>query len=283
MMPIKSLTVVIALGFTVLSVTPSQAIEPAVKCESGKLKISSKYSACRLKADAKGVKKGEDPDYTKCEDKFSDKWGKTEEKAGAGNCPSEGDKESMGARITANSDEIVTLLSGVRYEDTGLGTVIDHQTGLEWQKTDDAGGVTDKDNLYNWCADAAPTDASCDDPARPPDGTAFTDFLAGLNAPDGSGATSSSGPTDTGCYAGRCDWRIPVIEELTTIIDCSFGDPCIDQSAFGPTNAADGYWSSSSEDGGFGFAWGVDFGTGLAGVGHKPGVDGHVRAVRGGP
>ena len=37
-----------------------------------------------------------------------------------------------------------------RYEDTGLGSVIDHQTGLEWQKTDDAGGLTDKDNTYTW-------------------------------------------------------------------------------------------------------------------------------------
>jgi hypothetical protein len=40
-----------------------------------------------------------------------------------------------------------------RYEDTGLGSVIDHQTGLEWQKTDDAGGLTDKDNSYTWTAD----------------------------------------------------------------------------------------------------------------------------------
>ena len=40
--------------------------------------------------------------------------------------------------------------SVTRYEDTGLGSVIDHQTGLEWQKTDDAGGLTDKDNLYEW-------------------------------------------------------------------------------------------------------------------------------------
>jgi len=88
------------------------AADPAVKCESGKLKESSKYSACRLKADAKAVTKGITADYAKCEAKFADKWTKAENKAGAGNCPSEGDQVSMDARITTDVAEVATLLAG---------------------------------------------------------------------------------------------------------------------------------------------------------------------------
>ncbi len=159
--------------------------------------------------------------------------------------------------------------SATRYDDTGLGSVIDHETGLEWQKTDDAGGLTDKDNEYTW---------SAADPWEAPTGTAFTEFLGGLN---GGTAGSGSGPT-TGCYAGHCDWRMPVIEELTTIVDCSFGNPCIDQSAFGPTVASPYYWSSSSRGIPPASAWGVFFDFGFAFNATKDASDGRVRAVRGG-
>ena len=88
------------------------AADPAVKCESGKLKEASKYSSCRLKADSKAVKKDEAADYAKCEAKFADKWAKAETKAGVGICPSEGDQVSMDARITTDVAEVATLLAG---------------------------------------------------------------------------------------------------------------------------------------------------------------------------
>jgi hypothetical protein len=298
------------------------AADPAIKCESGKLKEASKYSACRLKADAKAVTKGIAADYAKCEEKFADKWTKTETKAGVGICPSEGDQVSMDARITTDSAEIATLLAGgtpsacgdgtidagedcdvgdlngetcatqgqfgdgldcgpgcvfdtsgcsaTRYEDTGLGSVIDHQTGLEWQKTDDASGLTDKDNTYTWTGDGFGGTAA--------NGTAFGTFLEGLN---GGMASSASGPTPAG-YAGHNDWRIPRIEELPTIVDCSFGSPCIDQSVFGPT-ASFFYWSASTGGDGPGpdGAWLVGFLDGAPSDGSK-GSNFHVRAVRGG-
>ncbi|MEO2136967.1 MAG: DUF1566 domain-containing protein [bacterium] len=310
------------------------AADPAVKCESGKLKEASKYSSCRLKADSKAVKKGEAADYAKCETKFADKWAKAENKAGAGNCPSEGDQSSMDSRITLDTAEIATLLAGgnaptcsvdcgngivdagedcdfgdlngdtcagqgqfgsglacgsgcvfdtggcsaTRYEDTGLGTVIDHQAGLEWQKTDDAGGLTDKDNSYSW-SDAGGVPGG-------PHGTAFFVFLSGLNAPDGPGANPPQDwTTDTGCYAGRCDWRVPVLEELVTIIDCSFGDPCVDQSVFGPTNPSSKYWSSTTDSVGLQFpnhAWLQPMESWGAHTSPKT-YEYPVRAVRGGP
>ena len=87
-------------------------LSPAVKCESSKLKESSKYSACRLKADAKAVRKDIAADYAKCEVKFADMWTHVENRAGAGNCPSEGDQASMDSRITTDVAEVATLLTG---------------------------------------------------------------------------------------------------------------------------------------------------------------------------
>jgi hypothetical protein len=149
--------------------------------------------------------------------------------------------------------------------------VIDHQTGLEWQKSDDAGGLTDKDNYYTWTADGPGGTAA--------NGTAFGVFLEGLN-----GGTTSfySDPTTPG-YAGHHDWRLPLIEELITIVDLSLavnGDPAIDQSVFGPLGSTSPYlWSSS--DGDPGFAWHVYFIFGTAFPSIKHGATG-IRAVRGG-
>lgn len=101
-----------AFAVFLLAATTAQAADPAVKCESGKLKESSKYAACRLKADAKAVSKGEAADYTKCEDKFTAKWASVEGKTDPGICPSEGDVGTMNTRITTDAAEIATLLAG---------------------------------------------------------------------------------------------------------------------------------------------------------------------------
>jgi hypothetical protein len=74
---------------------------------------------------------------------------------------------------------------------------------------------------------------------------------------------------------------MPLIEELTTILDCSFGDPCIDQSVFGDTPASSIYWTSSTAGSSFANAWHVNFGY----DGESPDPKNflrQVRAVRGG-
>ena len=159
-----------------------------------------------------------------------------------------------------------------RFEDRGK-TVFDHQTGLEWEKKTDDGGIHDKDNYYSWST-ASP------DPLRNPDGTAFTVFLDALNA--GACATvstdgiASSGPG----YAGHCDWRLPTIGELRTIVDCSHGAPCV-APTFGPTQST-GYWSSSSYANSPYYAWFVFFSDGYVTANNKT-FNSYVRAVRGGP
>jgi hypothetical protein len=324
----KSEMKVSAMVFAVVLLVAStaQAADPAVKCESGKLKESSKYAACRLKADAKAVKKGEAAVYAKCESKFADKWAKTESKAGMGICPSESDQVSMDLRITTDAAEIATLLAGgtispapfcgdgvidggedcdlgapgasdcdtetsgvsilgelscdstclfdtsgcqARYEEQNVGaepTVVDHLTGLEWVVTNDSGvGLLDKDNTYTWSTGT--NDA---------DGTAFTVYIAGLNG---------------GSYGGHADWRLPSTggccgsgpfapAELESIVDCSFGNPCIDEALFGDT-ASSFYWSATTYATFPGSAWTVSFGNGGVGNGVKSNGR-HVRAVRGG-
>jgi hypothetical protein len=162
----------------------------------------------------------------------------------------------------------------------GDGTLTDHQTGLMWElKTSACGGeITCLNNYYTWGTGD-----------NNPDGTLYTSFLATLNGGDytspSAGQDVSNGPT--ACFANHCDWRIPTIAELNTIIEtsapgCTTGSPCIDP-AFGPTQAS-GYWSSSSLAGFPNGAWFVNFSNGFVnGYGGKFGTDdGYARAVRSG-
>jgi hypothetical protein len=92
----------------------------------------------------------------------------------------------------------------------------------------------------------------------------------------------SNGPT--ACFANHCDWRIPTIAELNTIIEasapgCGSGSACIDP-AFGPTQAFV-YWSSSSLAGLPSLAWSVDFSDGTVEFNSKA-YDHYARAVRSG-
>lgn len=160
------------------------------------------------------------------------------------------------------------------YADNLDGTVSDLNTGLVWeQKTTEVGSgqdfanAHDVDNYYTWSTGSP----------YGPTGSVFTDFLYKLN-----GGTSSDGVSTSGCFAGHCDWRLPTIEELQSILlsayPCST-NPCID-SVFGPTEP-DFYWSATTHAGVPGDVWGVGFDDGLVIVnfGTSPF---YARAVRGG-
>ena len=155
-----------------------------------------------------------------------------------------------------------------RFVDNVDGTITDNQTGLMWEMKDAASDGTinlsnprDVDNNYTWSISGGP-----------PDGTAFTDFLARLN-----GEIAGSIPSEQ--LGGHSDWRLPTSAELQAILDCSGGPPCIDP-IFGPT-AASIYWSSTSNASFPGNAWFASFGSGNV-FGSFKNDTLRVRAVRGG-
>lgn len=144
-----------------------------------------------------------------------------------------------------------------RFTDSGV-TVTDNLTGLQWEKKTDDNSVHDKDNTYTWSS--GDTQAS---------GPAFTTFLSALNAPS--------------CFAGQCDWRLPTLAELQSIVPGGFTcatSPCIDP-VFGPTTAGE-YWSATSRADDLPHAMTVNFNGGGLGFALKNFFSLSVRAVRGG-
>lgn len=143
------------------------------------------------------------------------------------------------------------------------GEVVSYE-GLIWEKKRNLDNVQvlgdphDADNLYSWSNSGVA-----------PDGAAFTDFLKRVNTPP--------------CPAGRCDWRLPTIEELQGLIrqPCppDGGGLCIDP-VLGPT-ANWVYWSSTTVSPLPGNAWSVYFDDGSVGDYFSKSFPFHVRAVSG--
>ena len=161
-----------------------------------------------------------------------------------------------------------------RFVDNGDGTISDNQTGLMWEKKTACTGASATDihcvnNTYQWSSSGTAAD-----------GALFTDFLARLNTKLSTSSDGGSTVADV-CFAGHCDWRIPNIAELRTILlaSCSSG-PCID-AIFGPT-AASFYWSSTTPAKFSDFAFFVYFVDGFVGFDDKTDFFDFARAVRGG-
>jgi len=290
------------------------AADPAMKCESKKLKEMSSYCKCLLKAQSKSVLRGQPPDFSRCDTKLDVKWSKVDQLLG-GACPTsqavDGDKDFGSAVCVDATTEIADCLEGgpcglplscmlpasgqstpygtgsdgdiqagavLSYTDNGDGTVTDNNTGLMWEKKGDSGNVHDKDNVYTW------TVVSND-----MDGEITTVFLDALNDVGGGGAS---------CFAEYCDWRIPNARELHSIIDYERLNPAVNpvfhqagtctacaditQATCSCTGTSTRYWSSTTRKDAPGGAWVVNFEFGgIDRVIDKPNGY-HVRAVRGG-
>jgi hypothetical protein len=147
------------------------------------------------------------------------------------------------------------------YHDNGDGTFTDNNTLFMWEVKLAADGSAGGN-----CNDATQSKRSvhCVNNVYSQGGTLFTVFLATLNT--------------NPCFAGHCDWRLPNVKELQSIMDYSKIDP----TASVPGSTAAGlYWSSTSFAGNSSVAWHVDFFDGFVNFDDKNFAL-LVRAVRGG-
>ena len=177
---------------------------------------------------------------------------------------------------TTTTSTSSTTTTTLRLVDNGDGTVTDRQTGLIWEKKDNTcPGPHCFSDLYSWSASSST-----------PDGTAFTSFLDTLNggATGVGNCVSANGSTITGGFNGHCDWRLPTITELRTIIDLSApgcGPGACINPIFGPSFLCFNLWSSTTASSDPTMAWGVTPCGGSYFFGNKTDSD-TIRAVRAG-
>jgi hypothetical protein len=155
---------------------------------------------------------------------------------------------------TGNSPYLVAsgsaLVCRPRFFDNGDGTITDYQTHLMWQVPSTActGEVTCNSARYFYAQDTSAQQ----------NGSLFTVFLAGLN----SDALSTSLPSSSLCFANHCDWRIPNVKELRSLVAaCPSAGACVDSllASMEPFE----YWSSTRQsDNPLVGAWYVNFSDG---------------------
>ena len=168
----------------------------------------------------------------------------------------------VGLPATCQAGDVAVVYQGAwacspsglpRFVANGDSTVTDNLTGLIWEmQTTACSAVNCVFNQYTWSSSGTLAD-----------GTLFTNFLATLNGGDyNNAATAQDVTTGAGtCFANHCDWRIPTISELQTLIEtavpgCGSTAPCIDP-VFGPTSplSQSAYWSISTTSTGAGSAY----------------------------
>jgi hypothetical protein len=92
------------------------------------------------------------------------------------------------------------------------------------------------------------------------------------------GALDEVGKLNRKGFGGRADWRLPNINELESLVDCSCHSPALaDEHPFQDLREA--YWSSTTSFFETNWGWVLYMIKGACGVGHKPGSSFYVWPV----
>lgn len=122
--------------------------------------------------------------------------------------------------------------------------VLDNVTGLLWEKKSTDNGIHDKDLSYKW---GGITAAGYNHPNR--EGPYYDDWDVLVNG------------SNTENFCGKSNWKIPSVNELSSIIHHGVSIPSIESDYF-PNGIATWYWTSAAYIIDNSDAWNIYFGEG---------------------
>lgn len=141
--------------------------------------------------------------------------------------------------------------------------VRDNVTGLVWEVKSSGSGLHSKWHTYTWFnpdmkqnggvegREGEPDDMTCGTPAVLKDGCDTLKYVEAVNAEG---------------WCGHKDWRLPSVDELSSIVDYGSFLPAIPKNYFPDIVMPAGFWTSSLSAAGLSYAWIVIFDDGYLGT-----------------
>jgi hypothetical protein len=106
-------------------------LDAATKCERDRLKLEAGYHQCRLRVEAKGLRKGGALDFSRCDKTFATGWAKSALRAAAKGATCPGDQDEVRAQSSACADEARDVVGGAPFARCGNG-VLESGEECEW-------------------------------------------------------------------------------------------------------------------------------------------------------